>query len=139
MSATLSLKIENDPAELERLSAAVEEIGRREGWPSDLVSRVNLVLEELALNIITHGYDDGRHEIELSLTSEPDAVTIRIEDAGQPFDPLSDAPEPDVDAPIEDRAVGGLGIHLVRAMMDEIRYERDRGKNRLTLVSRRAE
>lgn len=139
MSAKLSMKIESDPAELAHVSAAVEEIGRRESWPSDLVSRVNLVLEELALNIITHGYDDSRHEIELSLTSEPDAVTIEVQDEGRPFDPLNDAPQPDVDAPLEDRAVGGLGLHLVRTMMDELHYERDQGRNRLTVISRRTE
>ena len=59
-------------------------------------------------------------------------------DNGRPFDPLNDAPEPDLDSGVADRAVGGLGVHLVRTMMDEMRYRRDRGRNHLTLVKERA-
>ena len=61
LSAKLSLKIDNRPAQLEQIPAAVEEIGRQESWPSGLVFRVNLVLEELGLNIIRHAYDDRLH------------------------------------------------------------------------------
>ena len=138
MSGKLSLKIENRPDELKRISDAVEDLGSREGWPSALVFRINLVLEELVLNIMNHGYDGGLHEIEVTLTSEADALTIETEDEGRPFDLLNDAPQPDLEAPLEDRPVGGLGIHLVRTMMDEIRYRRERDRNHLTLIARRA-
>ncbi len=84
LSAKLSLKIDNRPAQLEQIPAAVEEIGRQESWPSGLVFRVNLVLEELGLNIIRHAYDDRLHEIEFTVTSEPDAVTIEVADDGRP-------------------------------------------------------
>ena len=137
LSAKLSLKIDNRPAQLEQIPAAVDEIGRQESWPSGLVFRVNLVLEELGLNIIRHAYDDRLHEIEFTVTSEPDAVTIEVADDGRPFDPLNDAPPANVTAPLGDRPLGGLGLHLVRTMMDELHYERERGRNRLTLVSRR--
>ena len=60
-----------------------------------------------------------------------------IADDGRPFDPLTEAPEPDLESAIEDRPIGGLGVHLVRTMMDEVRYRREEGKNRLTLVKRR--
>ena len=137
MSAKLSFNIETKPEQLERVFAAVEETGQQESWPSDLVFRVNLVLEELILNIINHGHDEGLHEIELTLTSEADAVTIEISDDGRPFDPVTDVPTPDVSAPLEERPIGGLGIHLVRTMMDELDYRRESGRNHLTLVSRR--
>ena len=138
MSAKLSLKIENSPSQLEQVSAAVEEIGQEESWPPDLTFRVNLALEEVGLNIINYAHDDGLHEIEFTVTSEPDTVTIEVLDDGRPFDPLTDAPPPDLTTSLEDRRLGGLGLHLVRSMMDELRYERERGRNRLTLVSRRA-
>ena len=64
-------------------------------------------------------------------------ITIEIEDDGHAFNPLLDAPEPDLDAEVEDRTVGGLGIYLVRTMMDEVRYQRQQNKNCLTLVKRR--
>ena len=139
MSTKLSLKIEAKHDELERIVAAIEDLARQESWPPALLFRVNLVLEELGLNIMDYGVDNGLHEIEITLTSEEDSLTIEITDDGRPFDPLNDAPTPDLDAPIEDRRVGGLGIHLVRTMMDEMHYRREPGKNRLTLVTRRSE
>ena len=139
MSAKLVLKIETRREELDTITAAVEDLGQREGWPPDLVYKVNLGLEELGLNIMDHGHDQGLHEIEITLISEADALTIEIVDDGRPFDPLNDAPLPDTNAPIEDRPVGGLGVHLVRTMMDEMHYRRESGRNHLTLVARRAE
>ena len=67
--------------------------------------------------------------------SDENSLTIEIVDDGRPFDPLTDAPKPDVNAELEDRNIGGLGIHLVRKMMDDVRYRREEGKNHLTLVT----
>ena len=137
MSSKLSLKLKPRLDELENIAAAVEAFGEAESWPADLVFRVNLVLEELGINIINHGKDENLYEIEITLISEADTLTIEIIDDGRPFDPLNDAPQPDLESEIEDRPVGGLGIHLVRTMMDELRYRRERGRNHLTLVKGR--
>ena len=137
MSAKLNLTVETKLEELERLSAAIEDLGRDDNWPPDLTFQVNLVLEELWLNVVNHGHDGGFHEVEIELTSETEALTIEITDDGKPFDPLNDAPAPDVTGSLNDRKVGGLGIHLVRKMMDELRYKREGGKNHLILVKRR--
>ncbi len=137
MSAKLSLKVEPRVDELESITAAVEDFGEAENWPPDFVFRVNLVLEELGLNIMNHGKDENLHEIEITLTSEADVLTIEIADDGRPFDPLNDAPQPDLESVLEDRAVGGLGLHLVRTMMDELHYRREQSRNHLTLVKRR--
>ena len=137
MSARLCLKIETRLDELGRLSAAVEALGRQDHWSSSLIFQVNLVLEELGLNIINHGHDDGLHEINIVLTSEAQVLTIEITDDGKPFDPLKDAPAPDLATTLEDRPVGGLGIHLVRTMMDKMRYRREGDRNHLTLVKHR--
>lgn len=139
MSATLSLKIETSHDELDRITAAIEDFGEQENWSPALLFRVNLVLEELGLNVMDYGYDDGLHEFEIILTSEPDVLTIEIIDDGRPFDPLSDTPPPVLDGSIEDRPVGGLGVHLVRELMDELHYRREQDRNHLTLITRRME
>ena len=137
MSEQFKLKVETNPSELERISAAVEDIGQRENWPAQFIFRVNLVLEELGLNIMSYGYDEGLHEFEITLTSEADVLRIEFTDDGRPFDPLNEAPELDLDASVDDRKVGGLGIHLVRTMVDEMSYRREQDKNHLTLVARK--
>lgn len=134
MSASLSIKIETQLKELERLFAAVEAFGQKDHWSPDVIFRVNLVLEELTINIIHYGHDEGIHEIDITLTSHPDALTIEIRDDGRPFDPLHDAPAPDVTSALEDRPVGGLGHYLVRTMMDDIHYQREGDRNHSTLT-----
>ena len=135
----LNLTIVNRIEELRRLAALVEEFGAGENWAPDLVFRVNLVIEEVAINVINYGHDGGLHEIEIALTSELDALTIEVIDDGRAFDPTEDAKVPDVTLPMEERPVGGLGVYLVRTMMDEMRYRREEGRNHLTLVKYRAE
>ena len=139
MSAKLSLKVKSDREELDGITAAVEAFSDDEDWSTDLLFRINLVIEELVLNIIDYGYDDNDHEIELNFNSEANAVTIDITDEGRAFDPLNDAPEPDISSPLEDRHVGGLGVYLARTMMDELTYRRENSRNHLTLVKRREE
>lgn len=133
----ISLKVKNDHAEMDRITSALESLAEQDNWPSGLLFHVNLALEELGLNIIDYGYDGGNHEIEIDVISEEDSVTIEIVDDGRPFDPLTDTPAPDLDSPVEDRRVGGQGVHLVRTLMDEVVYRREAGKNRLRLVARR--
>ena len=139
MSAKLSLSIETRLEELDRLAASVEDFAREQDWPLDLTFQVNLILEELWLNVVNHGHDNGFHVVAIDLTSEAESLTIEITDDGKPFNPLENAPIPDVTAALGDRSIGGLGVHLVRTMMDEMRYSREGGKNHLILVKRRVE
>ena len=144
MSEKLSLKYE--PASgssqnqvLQHIASEVEELGQREAWPDSLVFKVNLVLEEVGINILSYGGESGAPwpKFEIVITSEDDSLTIEVSDEGRPFDPFSDAPKPSVNADLEDRAIGGLGIHLVKTMMDDTSYEHSGGKNRLTMMARR--
>ena len=137
MSAKLLLKVKADRKELERVSAAIKSLAADEDWSSDVLFRVDLVMDELVVNIMDYGYDDSDHEIDITFTSEEDAVTIEITDEGRSFDPLNDAPEPDLTSPLEERRVGGLGVYLARTMMDELVYRRESNRNHLTLVKRR--
>ena len=135
MSTELRLRVETRHDELDRVSAAIEDFALEADWPLDLAFKVNLALEEVVINVMNYGHDDGLHEIDIILTTEEDSLTIEIVDDGRPFDPLHDAPIPDVNAELEDRNIGGLGIHLVRKMMDDVQYRREEGKNHLTLVT----
>ena len=135
MSASVSLKIAPELDQMERITAAVEELGERDDWPPDLIFKVNLVLDELWVNVVN--YSGATGAVEVSLDADEDEVRLEISDDGRPFDPLTEASEPDLDAPLEDRPIGGLGIHLVREMMDELHYSREDGKNRLAMVKRK--
>ena len=139
MSAKLSLKMGFEAADLPRIQTAIGEFSQEQDWPPDIEFQVDLVLEELVLNVVNYGSGGREGEIKIELVSEAEMVTIQIIDDGRPFDPLTDAPEPDTESSIEDRAVGGLGIHLVRTMMDEVSYRREENKNHMRLVKRRSE
>jgi len=134
----LSLALDSDPAELQRLADAIEEFAEREGWSPDLAFKINLVLEEMVMNVITHGNVDGLAEIQVKVTSSEDSVALQLVDNGVAFDPLTDAPEPEIAGSVQERHIGGLGIHLVRTMMDHISYERAEGRNLLTMTTKKA-
>ena len=136
MSAQYSFKIQSSLDELERVTSAIEEIGQQENWPPDLAFKVNLILDELGVNVMSYGGEVSG--IEISLSSEEEAITIEITDDGEPFDPLNDAAEPDLTSPLGERRVGGLGLYLVRSMVDELHYRREQGKNHLVLMKRRS-
>ncbi|MDE2963568.1 MAG: ATP-binding protein [Acidobacteriota bacterium] len=137
MSETLALKVHTDRGEIGHITAEIETLAEREGWTPDLTFRVNLALEELVINIMDYGFDGGDHEIDITLVSEDHRLTIEIADSGKAFDPLTDAPVPDVDAPMDERPVGGLGVYLVRNMMDDMQYRRENDRNFLTLIANR--
>jgi anti-sigma regulatory factor (Ser/Thr protein kinase) len=97
---------------------------------------VPLAIEELVTNCIHYGYDDaGEHTIVITLTVADQTLTLTIADDGHEFDPLA-RETPDVTLPAEDRPIGGLGIHLLRNLSDDMAYERRDGMNRLTLTKR---
>ncbi|EPR30975.1 putative anti-sigma regulatory factor, serine/threonine protein kinase [Alkalidesulfovibrio alkalitolerans DSM 16529] len=131
-----SFTLANRLGELESLRERLERFADEAGLGPRGLFEINLVLDELVTNIISYGYpSEETHFIDLSLSVEGDELTAVIEDAGIPFDPLS-AKSPDIDAPIEERGVGGLGIHLARNMVREMHYERRDGRNVLTLKKR---
>jgi len=131
------LTLRNDLSELERASTTLDDFGRRHAIPAAALFDVHLALDEIVTNIITYGYeDDAEHEIVVHLSvspaSAPRRVEVEVEDDGRPFNPLDAAP-PDVEASVADRAVGGLGIYLVRRVMDDLEYRRQQGKNVLVM------
>ncbi len=130
------MMIESKHGELDRVTAAVEQLAEANEWPAEFVYKINLVLEELTLNIMNYGYtDDEIHQIYVSVKSEDSRVTIEIVDDGRPFNPIVDAPKPDLDGPMMDRRIGGWGVHIVRTIMDDVSYSRSGNKNRMKLVA----
>ena len=130
---SMDLALKNDLASLPEMVAGITEFGRQHRLTEDVLSSVNLVLEELVVNIISYAYTDGKkHEIMVHLDKVGKEIVLRVRDDGKPFDPLQ-APEPDLDAKLEQRPIGGLGMHMVRTLASSIEYERKEGWNILTL------
>ncbi len=137
MSDSLRIELRSDRSDLTKLSQAVEVFGEDRQWPLPLLFKVQLVLEEVVLNSMTHGRRSSDGKISVEMMSDSEAVSIEVSDNGVAFDPLSDAPQPDLDAVLEDRMVGGLGIHLVLEMLDEVNYQRCGEHNRLRMLINR--
>jgi serine/threonine-protein kinase RsbW len=135
MRFTVENNCEQVPDVLARIEAYLEE----QTVPPDIVMTASLCLEELLTNTVSYAYPDGgSHEILVDITADDEALSIEIIDDGVAFDPLHDAAEPDIDAPVETRRVGGLGIHLVKNLMDEVTYRRFDDRNHLSLSKRLA-
>lgn len=134
MSNQLTLTLKNDLAELERVSGAVDEFGRRHRIPAPALFDLHLALDEILTNIVSYGYDDTHeHEIIVRLSQPaPDQIEVEVEDDARPFNPL-EAADPDVNRSVEDRPIGGLGIYLVRRVMNDLEYRRQQGKNVLVM------
>jgi len=124
---------------LDEIREFVGDIARKNGFSDKEVYNIQLATDEAASNVIEHAYegvDDGT--LEISCGCKNDTITITLVDHGESFDP-SDVPTPDLKADLSDRKIGGLGIFLMRKLMDEFHYNAEPGKNRntLTLIKRK--
>ena len=135
-SAKLELTIDTDLAELSRIADEIEEHGKANNWPNEWLFNVNLSLDELVTNVINYGYAEGEttKNIQLTLKVVNGSLWVVLVDDGIEFDPFSDAPAPDTDAPLEERQIGGLGIFFVKSLVNETDYTRKDGKNYTTLI-----
>lgn len=137
MTAGLEVRLKNDLTEIPRLAGLIEAFGDRHGLPDAVVFNLNLCLDELITNIVSYGYDDdASHVIAVKLTFAGERLVVEVTDDGRPFDPLSEVAPPDLDSDLDQREAGGLGVHFVRTLMDDVRYRRDGAFNRLTLSKR---
>ena len=133
--ARATFRLLNNTDEMARLDRAVDDFGRAEQWSEQMSYHIKLALEEVVMNVISYAYGDGGpHEFEVRLKSDGDGVVIDVIDDGRPFDPLQEAAEPDVDATLDARNIGGLGVYFVKTLMDHVEYRRENDRNRLTLT-----
>jgi len=129
----ITVKLRNNISEIERLNIILFQFGKINNLSQNILFKMNLALEETVTNIMKYAYnDDAEHVILIHISLSCGILTAEIEYDGKPFNPLN-SPKPDIDKPIEDRTIGGLGIHIVRNLMDKIEYRRDRNKNFLIL------
>jgi anti-sigma regulatory factor (Ser/Thr protein kinase) len=125
--------IENRIEELSSLAEQIDNLSEEWAISQALIMNINLVIEEAVSNIIFYAYNNNdKHEIKISISLENNRLTIKITDDGIPFNPLAQQ-QPDINLPVGERPVGGLGIFLISQMMDEMNYARQKNQNILTL------
>ena len=128
-----SITLANDIAEISRLSTFIEEVGEAFELTPDVIFNLNLVIEEAVVNVINYAYPKEEHQsIYLSANLHNGSIVFVLTDTGKEFDPTQ-APEADITLSAEERPIGGLGIFLIRQIMNEVKYQRIDGKNVLTL------
>ena len=130
----VTVRIENDLSEIPKVDEKLDEFAEQFGLPPAIAATFHIIFDDLLNNVISYGFnDEQRHFIDISLELTANSLIVSIADDGVPFDPLTKA-TPDTTLSIEDRQIGGMGIHLVINMVDDINYQRTADKNVLTLT-----
>lgn len=133
---TKRLTMEASLNELPRLTEFLESLEEAWGWDPALTFNLNLVLEEAVTNTISYGYADPSGEtVELTFSLLEGLLTVTVTDKGVAYDPTRHA-DPDISLPAEERPIGGLGILLIKKLMDSVTYKREDGFNCLTLTKK---
>jgi serine/threonine-protein kinase RsbW len=133
---SITIRLRAEVPEVERLNRLIRHFGELHDIPGRTLYAVNLAVDELVSNVILYAFDNPMdQEVVVKLEVTDGFVCASIGDQGRAFDPLKCA-APDLNAPLEQREVGGLGIHLVRSLMDDVEYRREGPKNVLTVRKR---
>lgn len=127
------LILRNEIEEISKLPLFIEELGNELGLSPELIFNLNLVLEEAISNVVLYAYPKEEHEI-ITLTAKKieNQLIFILTDSGKEFDPTQ-IPDADITLSAEERSIGGLGIFLIRQIMNRVEYQRIEGKNVLTL------
>lgn len=124
-------------AKLENLEPMIDFIlsaAKGSGFGKKELSQIRLASEEALVNVIHYAYPNKEGEVEIEcLNNVSEGLEVRIIDRGTPFNPL-ESPAPDINSPLQQRKIGGLGVHLIRKMMDEVKYKREQDSNILILI-----
>ncbi len=129
---SLSIAVDNDVSAVSRATEQVEAFCRRRGVAEAIARKFTLALDETLTNAVSYGFPEGgRHSIAVRIEHRAGTLTALVSDDGAPFDPLAQ-PAADIHAPIAERRIGGLGIHLLRTLMEKVEYRRHGDRNELT-------
>ena len=129
-----TLTLHNNVQEASLLAPFIETIATENGLDHSLTMELNLAVEEAVVNVMEYAYPQGETgEVTIEVSLADGKLDINIIDSGSPFDPTQKS-DPDTSLPVEERSIGGLGIFLVRQVMDTVSYRRDDGKNILTFT-----
>lgn len=124
---------ERDNDGIARVQRLLDDLAGANRLPPDPVTDMQVALDEILSNTLRNGFGDGLpHRVDVTLSVDSQLLTAEIEDDCAPFDPLA-APPPDLRGSLQERRVGGLGIHFVRSLMSEVTYALVGGRNRLVL------
>jgi anti-sigma regulatory factor (Ser/Thr protein kinase) len=136
VSLNLELTLANQRSAVGRLQDQMEAFGREHGVAARELHGVQLALEEHLTNVLCYAYDDEvEHQIRVRTHLTGTELRVEVEDDGRPFNPLAQ-PEPDLSKAIEERRIGGLGIHMMRKSLDRLEYRREAGRNVLVMIQR---
>lgn len=131
-----SLTLPNDIETIPQLNVFIDEVAEEIGIDMSLTMSLNLAIEEAVVNVMNYAYSKGKvGDVTIKALADKEWLTFVIIDSGVAFDPTI-TPEADTTLSVEDRPIGGLGIFLVRQLMDSINYERTDGQNILTVRKR---
>ena len=121
-----------ETASLETVNTFIQEKLEAIDCPKRARMQMQLAVEEIFVNIASYAYGQETGSAEIRMTVEDGCAGIEFRDSGTPFDPLAKA-DPDVTLPAEERQIGGLGIFMVKKMMDDVQYRYEGGENILTI------
>lgn len=132
----MRIAVKREPGEPRRVVDEIESLCLERGLSQDIIFKFQLSMDELLTNVISYGFEGSEEDpvITVDITVDDTEVNIVIRDNGVPFNPLEDAAEPDLSLDADHRPIGGLGIHLTKAFIDTLAYERVDGFNSLTLT-----
>ena len=133
MQILFNLKLPARIENLQRLMESVSNCARAQDFDQKKIQEIELAVEEALVNIFNYAYPDAPGEVEVNCRADHDHFTIEIIDSGIPFD-ITSLPNPDFTADVDDRKIGGLGIFLIKRVMDEVRYCRENDRNILNLI-----
>ncbi|KAA6187756.1 ATP-binding protein [Thiohalocapsa marina] len=134
MTERHKLVLKNDLSELQRLAQWLEACGEAEAVDPKTLFNFNLALDELVTNVVSYAYPEGgEHAFSVELWREGGRLIAMLVDDGVPFNPLEIA-EPELDTTLDERKIGGLGVHFVRKLLDDVRYSHEDGRNHVRLM-----